>query len=546
VNLLRDEWIPARRASGINCWVAPWQLTLAIENDPIVSLTYVRPDLAGSVMQFLIAILQTATPDCEDEDAWDDLYLAPPNPDTLQEWFAPWVDAFNLDGEGPRFMQDSASDVQNAQPQSIAALLIDSPGGNTLKLNTDHFIKRGAVKRLSPKIAAAVLFNLQTNAPAGGQGNRTSLRGGGPLTTLVMSDPRVPKTSLWHDVWLNVLDWERFAVSHACQRPVEPSADIFPWLAPTRTSNPKERGVATTSMDAHPLQMYWATPRRVWLDFETQTEGACDLGGGSSTELLTTYRAVNYGINYEGPWRHPLSPYYFDKEGSPLPVHIGPGGLQYRHWMGLVQAHDELRVPAYVVTAFRASPRGHAGQFCLWAFGFDMDNMKARGWYEARLPLFALDALPSREAFEITVGVLVEAANLVRAYLSSAVKEAWFRRPGDAKGDMGAVDLAFWRASEPAFYDCLAELHDILKEGNDDAEGRRSIRQSWHTRLKGVAMDQFSVWATRGNLAFEDPERIATAHRGLRQKLFGKRLRTALDLPLEALHTKEESDHATA
>ncbi|MGG2362666.1 type I-E CRISPR-associated protein Cse1/CasA, partial [Salmonella enterica] len=64
-------------------------------------------------------------------------------------------------------------------------LLIESPGANTLKKNLDHFVRRGRVEVLAPAAAAMALFTLQTFAPSGGAGHRTSLRGGGPLTTLV-------------------------------------------------------------------------------------------------------------------------------------------------------------------------------------------------------------------------------------------------------------------------------------------------------------------------------------------------------------------------
>lgn len=529
VNLLNDEWIPIRRASGSQHWIAPWQLTEGLDDDPIVSLAYPRPDLAGSMAQFLIGLLQTVTPKLSDEEDWEAHFECPPEPDTLHQWCEPWASAFELDGDGPRFMQDLDPAISERKLTSIGKLLIDCPGEKTTKDNKDHFVKRDEVSQLSVPMAAAALFALQTNAPAGGQGNRTSLRGGGPLTTLVKIDPRQPDASLWQELWLNVLDWERFASRK--DQPSGPSADIFPWLADTRSSNPKAGGCSTTFADVHPLQMYWAMPRRIRLDFEHRGSGDCDLGGPAGEQQLLGCHTCNYGVNYDGPWLHPLSPHYYDKQGTPFPLHGNPGGLQYRYWLGLVQGSEKERSPAKVVSRFLARRRRGKQQFCLWAFGYDMADMTPRAWYEAQLPLYPLEDAYQRKQFEGTVGCLVEAASEVRSYLSSAVKQAWFKRPKDKKGDMSAVDLAWWRATEPGFYRQLDSLRDALLAECEMDEARDEIHLDWYRQLRACAEQQFEHWATRGELAFEDPKRIAEAHAALRGKLKGKRLRKLLDLP---------------
>ena len=81
-------------------------------------------------------------------------------------------------------MQDFSLKPEEAGLNSIAALLIESPGENALRNNSDHFRQARQVECLCPDCAAPALFTLQTNAPAGGVGYRTGLRGGGPLTTL--------------------------------------------------------------------------------------------------------------------------------------------------------------------------------------------------------------------------------------------------------------------------------------------------------------------------------------------------------------------------
>ncbi len=81
--------------------------------------------------------------------------------------------------------------------------------------------KRSRTPVLGLPAATIALFALQTFAPAGGAGHRTSLRGNGPLTTLASPGE---EERLWHRLWLDV------------PQPASPVRDdltrVFPWLAP--------------------------------------------------------------------------------------------------------------------------------------------------------------------------------------------------------------------------------------------------------------------------------------------------------------------------
>src|SRR5690606_23132605 len=137
-------------------------------------------------------------------------------------------------------------------------------------------------------------------------------RGGGPLTSLLL--PESPHASLWHKLWLNVLTQNEFV-----QNPATPIADIFPWLAVTRVSD--KTGGATLPDDVHKLQMYWGMPRRIRIE-PGESNGVCDLCGVSDVELYSHFRTKNYGVNYEGPWVHPLTPYRFDAKNEQPPLSL--------------------------------------------------------------------------------------------------------------------------------------------------------------------------------------------------------------------------------
>jgi CRISPR system Cascade subunit CasA len=172
----------------------------ATAHDPVVALDWPRPDFRLACTEFLIGLLATACPP-EDHYAWRESYRAPPDAATLQAAFSPLTHAFVLDGDGPRFMQDFAD--FRAEPNDVGTLLIEAPGENTTKRNTDLMVRRGRVGVLSRAAAAMALFTLQTYAPSGGAGNRVSLRGGGPLTTLALPPRRLgdAETVLWHSLW---------------------------------------------------------------------------------------------------------------------------------------------------------------------------------------------------------------------------------------------------------------------------------------------------------------------------------------------------------
>jgi CRISPR system Cascade subunit CasA len=398
----------------------------------------------------------------------------------------------------------------------IGSLLIDAPGENALRNNSDHFVKRGGVEALCPSCCATALFALQTNAPSGGVGYRTSLRGGGPLTTLILPG-RGSLDSLWATIWLNVLGEGAFLSIHGKTDKIADS-DKFPWLAPTRTSE-KAGGVDTTAEDVHPTQMFWGMPRRIRLDLDTLEEMACGVCGLLSPKVIRRYRAKNYGVNYSGPWLHPLSP-HSRKDGVPLPIHAQPGGVSYRHWLGLVQEDDKrAREPALVVHHFREYRQNSDTQFRLWSFGYDMDNMKARCWYESIMPLIPLSKR-IRESYEQDVASMVRAASEVAGNLKTCVKKAWFRRPADIKGDTTFVDASLWQSTEDAFH---ARLHDLRAALEGESE-LTEVKKEWHRGLCQAAARIFDVLAWEGPMEDSDPKRVVLARRDLMRFNNGKKI----------------------
>ena len=196
--------------------------------------------------------------------------------------------------------------------------------------------------------------------------------------------------------------------------------------------------------------MFWGMPRRIRLNLDNLEEMTCGVCGRSlqghpqlSSEELWCKLLRSLAPSALSSSR---------KDGVPLPVHAQPGGVSYRHWLGLVQEDDKLgREPALVVHHFREYRQNSGSQFRLWAFGYDMDNMKARCWYESVMPLIPLSKA-IREPYEQKVAGIVRAASEVGGNLRTRVKKAWFRRPGDIKGNISFVDADSLQSTEAAFY----------------------------------------------------------------------------------------------
>lgn len=131
----------------------------------------------------LIGILQcTVAP--EDKEEWGDIWNEGIESEQWEKALKTISPALQFGEQKPSFLQ--SFDPLDSEYGSVAGLLVDAPGGNTLKLNKDHFVKRGSVEHICPHCAAIALFAIQTNSPAGGAGYRVGMRGGGPLTTLLV------------------------------------------------------------------------------------------------------------------------------------------------------------------------------------------------------------------------------------------------------------------------------------------------------------------------------------------------------------------------
>ena len=534
-NLLLERWLPVRRHDGTRETIAPAAITDRIDTNPVVALDWPRADFRLAGLEFLIGLLATACPP-RDAHAWLECWRGPPAPDALDAAFAPIRHAFELDGPGPRFMQD-LEDLPG-EPDTPETLLIEAPGEAALRKNTTLLVKRGRVAVLARATAAIALYTLQTYAPAGGRGNLTSLRGGGPLTTLIVpgshrADGVLP---LWHLVWANV---PRGAPPRGGDLP-----KVFPWLAHTRTA---DNGRKTTPADGHPFQAFWGMPRRIRLDFaEAAGSTHCDLTGEIDSTVVVGWRQRPNGVRYEA-WTHPLSPYYADrKSGGRLPQHPQPGGIGYRHWVGLLfklphgNTYPADAVSTWLSERVRDAAQGTEQvelQSRILAGGYDMDNMKARAFVESEMPVIVAHDPDAQGAEAAFAHALVTAADEAARALRGALRTALFDRETafDAT-PLSAATESFWSRTAGAFFAQVREAKRTLDRDLD--ADLAPLRTSWRDTLRGTALDLFDTAAPLDPMAASfDPRRIVEARRHLTGAFAGygasgKAIFDALGLPL--------------
>ena len=511
-NLLTDPFLPVVMRSGAQKWLAfPELLTGAESNgsdeDYPIEFNWPRPDFNMASFEFCIGVVSLAF-DIRDEDDWRQFWTSPPARDALAEKIAPLVHAFYLNGQGPRFLQDY--DPLQGGETPIESLLIDTPGQNGQRKNSDLLTHRDRYAALSLPAAAMALYTMQAYAPSGGAGNRTSMRGGGPLTALVVPVALIDGSpvSLWHKIFANV----GHCTSPKTNKNELPKA--LPWLAPTLTS---EKSRTVSQADAHPLQAYFGMPRRIRLVFSSEP-GVCTMTGWEGP-LVTGFIQNPYGANY-GLWQHPLTPYRRQKEaGEPYSAKPKSGRFGYRDWVaatvGSKEVKGKLAEPSKNIElakhsrSYVLSENKQAADARVRVGGWAMNNMEAIAYLIAEEPLHLAKTPDQQRALDDLARRFSAAAEQAVSQLLAALKKALFSGQKNASNDKGILDQAradFFDATEDQFHRLLDDLLQAMPEDGRLADPAASARH-WLGIMRRVALAIFDRLAP---VPLQDAEKAKT------------------------------------
>lgn len=352
MNLITDPWIWAKRKSGKRECITPAQATDSYESDPFIMLDHTRVDFNGILIQYLIALYQTAlAPRTKKE--WKNLSKHPRTPKQIETSFKKYTNAFNLDTGDARFMQEYQGDL--SVQVSVFDLYPEKPGEIAIKNNRDFLVPRDKIQRVCRRCAAAGLYGYQISSGGVGSGYRPCIRNKkrAAITTIARGK------TLWETIWFNI------SIADGKTSKIDPK--LFSWLAPSVLST-HSKGISAKSIeqsDMHPYHCLWEMPKRVTLDISDE-QGLCDICGDTDDHLIYTIHKERNGQLYQG-WTHPLSPTYEDKKF----VATSAGCTNFNRLIGFYFPRKKIQ-PAPVIDRLLKD----GSTFDLWVFGYESKDAK--------------------------------------------------------------------------------------------------------------------------------------------------------------------------
>lgn len=281
MNLLTDAWIPVRPLpTGTACKITLRQLLC---EDGGWELCLPRDDMELAALQLLICMTQVIfTP--QDTATLKQRIVKPLPAESFENCSAPYADWFRLDHQKFPFMQVRNVPAKDATPMD--KLL----AGLTGATNSCFVNEPGLGAGLCGGCAAIALFNQSSNAPSFGGGFKGSLRGGAPVTTLVLGD------GLRQTVWFNVLTEERLK-------------DIFPWHPTTRSQQPTwvapiKSGESISVQTIGVLRGLFWQPGHIELIPPTGEQN-CSCCGFVEKQVYTGFNKAKFNYTIDGLWPHP-------------------------------------------------------------------------------------------------------------------------------------------------------------------------------------------------------------------------------------------------
>ena len=495
LNLITDHWIPVRLRDGTRRLIAPWE----IRHEDIVFPDWPRPDFNLACLELLIGLVYLTSPPDSDRGR-----RRPPSEKELKSKMINYAHAFNLQGKPPLFLQDYNYISEKSKKPDM--LFIDSAGEESVKKNTDVMTHRDRYPGLDPEMAAMALYTLQSFAPAGGSGNQTSMRGGGPLVTLVKPED----ATLWDIIWMNM--------PTGAPWPPQQLEDVLPWMRKLSKDDSKSRDDPMITDTRCNPEVFFGQPRRLQLVFD-------------QAGMVIGIKQQKGGNNYKSErWRHPLSPYYYRKDKKVLPQHPRPGRLTYASWPGIA-IDDEKGERAEVVKRYERS----GDKANLLIGGWVMKNMSPQDFQWIEVPLWHLDKEKKKKAIALIRAGVKSADALGKAILFTKVKKG---NEPSKKLTKNVKELLkkFKKSGEPFkevfFGDTERRLIKLISEINGSSRSYPEIAQEWLSYLHDKAMALFDQTVSIRMLSLGGKERQAVFD--ARKKLLRdmKNVGLVLDLPL--------------
>ena len=280
MNLLKDSWIPVQQEGSFQhislqsllCEESSWQISLP------------RDDMEMACLQLLVSLTQ--------------VLFTPTDKSQLKQRIAQsiteveYIDAvkdklewFELDHPEQPFMQ--VRGVKAAELTDMAKLYAGLTGATSSAFMNEPNL----ASKLCSTCATIGLFNQASNCPSFGGGFKASLRGGAPITTLILGD------NLRQTLWSNVLSRETLN-------------GVMLWYEETLDEKPNWVDLikAKESVQAHNTGilrgLFWQPAH---IELVKGEDAACDCCGQIG-ELYTGFKKEKFVYDFNGVWPHPHGP----------------------------------------------------------------------------------------------------------------------------------------------------------------------------------------------------------------------------------------------
>jgi len=284
MNLLTDKWIPVQH-EGVFQHVS---LKTLLTQDKGWQVSLPRDDMEMACLQLLVSLTQ--------------VFFIPDNKAQLQKRITQPIfetdyinaverklDWFELDHPRYPFMQ--VRGVKAKELTDMAKLFAGLTGATS-----SAFVNEPSLaSKLCATCVTVGLFNQAANCPSFGGGFKASLRGGSPITTLILGD------DLRQTIWLNVLTAEFLG-------------DVMPWYLDTKDEQPNWVDLVKprANINAHQTGLlrglFWQ-PAHIEL-VKDDARGECDCCGQKG-ERYIGFNKEKFVYDFNGIWPHPHGPRVF-------------------------------------------------------------------------------------------------------------------------------------------------------------------------------------------------------------------------------------------
>ncbi len=499
LNYLTSPYLRVRRADGNLAYVAPAEIAATGEAEPVAFATGL-PLLDAFATELLIALFQYAVAPESERGVLKLIRGERPSVESLHDTLAAAADGFDLYGDAPAFQDPSLS---GKKPSAVTRLFPYTPDAkpNAFKRSIWPYLEG-----VNLETAMLGLAFMQAHCSGGGAGYKTSISAGGPLRTWIAG------RSLYETVVCNLLPRARFRELGTDETA---QGRKLPWLNPFSGHY--------TSANAAAETVYFATPRRLLLPEPkpASTDNPCGITGETNGSIIDGVIEASGGANYEkSTWRHPLTPYYFQKEkgviqGLPRRAMSVAKDTAWRERSGLfgdnLKGDETGTLPAEIVRTWRDGRARNLGwqTIPVRCFGLQfVQQAKVGGTVD--LP-FTFRALPSDDPdaialFEGYLAEIVEVGETMVRALGTCLRQGLYgpAAAGDLPRDWGREhQAAFWQRTQAPFDRHVADLAEALADADDVAAAlatpeRQRERQRFQGTLRATALDIFDAVCAPG------------------------------------------------